>query len=196
MNALRAEADESAAKVEELSAKVRTLEQENLQKEQEITSLQHKNGVLEQEVDKLEGLHKDAKAAVDESAQHGTQNESLQRRLQLLEEEAEENDKNLRETNEKYVLVTCCFRRYDNNTDYRTGSARPMSRPATTSARSRLSSSPPTSGRRSTRTWPRSTATPRRSSTTSFRRLVTSERHPSSTPPVIKRALSHCIQVC
>jgi chromosome segregation ATPase len=58
MNALRAEADESAAKVEELSAKVRTLEQENLQKEQEITSLQHKNGVLEQEVEKLEGLHK------------------------------------------------------------------------------------------------------------------------------------------
>lgn len=102
MNALRAEADESAAKVEELSARVKVLEQENLQKEQEITSLQHKNGVLEQEVDKLEGLHKDAKAAVEESAQHGTQNESMQRRLQLLEEEAEENDKNLRETNEKY----------------------------------------------------------------------------------------------
>lgn len=104
MNALRLEADESAGKVEELAAKVRTLEQENLQKEQEITSLQHKNGVLESEVEKLENLHKDAKAAVDESAQHGTQNESLQRRLQLLEEEAEENDKNLRETNEKYAL--------------------------------------------------------------------------------------------
>lgn len=104
MNALRLEADESAAKVEELSSRVKTLEQENLQKEQEITSLQHKNGVLEQEVEKLETLHKDAKAAVDESAQHGTQNESLTRRLQLLEEEAEENDKNLRETNEKYDL--------------------------------------------------------------------------------------------
>lgn len=106
MNALRLEADDSAAKVEELSARVKTLEQENLQKEQEITSLQHKNGVLEQEVEKLETLHKDAKAAVDESAQHGSQNESLTRRLQLLEEEAEENDKNLRETNEKYVLNT------------------------------------------------------------------------------------------
>ena len=198
MNALRAEADESAAKVEELSSKVRTLEQENLQKEQEITSLQHKNGVLEQEVEKLEGLHKDAKAAVDESAQHGTQNESLQRRLQLLEEEAEENDKNLRETNEKYVLEAFHIDSYKitGNTDYLTGSARPTSRPATTSARSRLLSSPPTSGRRSTRTWPRSTATPRRSSTTSLRRLVTSERHPSSTPSVITRTLSHCIQVC
>lgn len=103
MNALRIEADESSAKVEELQSKVKALEQENLQKEQEITSLQHKNSVLESEVEKLEGSHKDLKAAADESAQHGTQNETLQRRLQLLEEEAEENDKNLRETNEKYV---------------------------------------------------------------------------------------------
>ncbi|KAI6891192.1 hypothetical protein KC332_g19147, partial [Hortaea werneckii] len=101
MNALRIEADDSAAKVDELAAKVKTLEQENLSKEQEITSLQHKNQMLESEVEKLEGMHKDAKAAADESAQHGTQNESLTRRLQLLEEEAEENDKVLRETNEK-----------------------------------------------------------------------------------------------
>lgn len=103
MNALRVEADESAAKVEELQAKVKTLEQENLQKEHEITSLSQKNSVLEGEIEKVEKLHGDAKAAADESAQHGTQNETLQRRLQLLEEEAEENDKNLRETNEKYV---------------------------------------------------------------------------------------------
>ena len=103
MNALRIEADDSAAKVDELAAKVKTLEQENLSKEQEITSLQHKNQMLESEVEKLEGMHKDAKAAADESPQHGTQNESLTRRLQLLEEEAEENDKVLRETNEKYV---------------------------------------------------------------------------------------------
>lgn len=103
MNALRVEADESAAKVEDLSNKVKSLEQENLQKEQEITSLQHKNSMLEQEVEKLEKLHSDAKTAASDSAQHGTQNEALTRKLQLLEEEAEENDKNLRETNEKYV---------------------------------------------------------------------------------------------
>ena len=105
MTALRVEADESSAKNEELATKLKTLEQENLSKEQEITSLQHKNSVLETEVEKLEGLHKDAKSAADESAQHGTQNEGLQRRLQLLEEEAEENDKNLRETNEKCVYT-------------------------------------------------------------------------------------------
>jgi SMC interacting uncharacterized protein involved in chromosome segregation len=109
MNALRLESDEAHAKVEELQAKVKTLEQENLQKEQEITSLQHKNSVLESEVEKLEDRHKESKAAADESAQHGSHNESLQRRVQLLEEEAEEHDKNLRETTEKYVALLSCL---------------------------------------------------------------------------------------
>lgn len=112
MEALRTEAEDSSSKAEELQAKVKTLEQENLQKEQEITSLQHKQRMLEQEVEKLEEMHGKAKKEADVSAQHGTQNEGLQRKVQLLEEEAEENDKNLRETNEKYVqyfvyAVTC-----------------------------------------------------------------------------------------
>ena len=86
---------------------MKTLEQENLSKEQEITSLQHKQSMLEQEVEKLEGMHSKAKADADQSAQHGTQNESLQRKVQLLEEEAEENDRVLRETNEKYDGPLC-----------------------------------------------------------------------------------------
>lgn len=101
MTALRLEADENAAKVEELKAKVKELEQQNLTKEQEVTSLTHKNQVLEGEVEKLETGIKEAKAAADESSQHGTQNETLQRKLQLLEDEAEAADKNLRETNDK-----------------------------------------------------------------------------------------------
>jgi tropomyosin, fungi type len=104
MNSLRLEADEAAAKVEELQAKVKVLEQENLSKEQEITSLQHKNGLLEAEVEKLETGIKSLKTSAEEGEQHGTQNETLTRRLQLLENEAEEADKTLRETNEKYVL--------------------------------------------------------------------------------------------
>ena len=105
MNALRQEQEESQTKAEEASAKVKTLEQENLAKEQEITSLSHRNQLLEAEVEKLEGHVKEHKHAADESAQHGTQNETLQRRLQLLEDEAEESDKNLRETNEKYACL-------------------------------------------------------------------------------------------
>ena len=102
MSSLRVQQEETQSKYEELQGKVKTLEQENLAKEQEITSLSHKNQLLEAEVDKLETGIKEAKAAAEESGQHGTQNESLQRRLQLLEEEAEESDKNIRETNEKY----------------------------------------------------------------------------------------------
>ncbi|KAJ8608049.1 hypothetical protein MRB53_039884 [Persea americana] len=102
LSALRLEADENAAKVEELKSKVKQLEQDNLTKDQEITSLTHKNQVLEKEVEKLETGIKEAKSLVDESAQHGTHNEGLQRKVQLLEEEAEEADRNLREANEKY----------------------------------------------------------------------------------------------
>ena len=104
MNSLRLEQEETASKNEELQAKVKTLEQENLSKEQEITSLSHKNQLLETEVEKLEDAQKGLKKEVEDSAGAGTHNESLQRRLQLLEEEAEESDKNLRETNEKYVI--------------------------------------------------------------------------------------------
>ena len=103
MNALRLEADESSAKADELQAKVKALEQDAIQKEQEITSLTHRNQLLESEVEKLETGIKEAKAAAGESAQHGQQNEALTRRLQLLEEEAEEADKTLRETNDKCV---------------------------------------------------------------------------------------------
>lgn len=101
MSSLRIEADAATAQAEELAAKVKVLEQENLQKEQEITSLQHKNGILESEIEKLEEGIKQAKTLAEEGGQHSTQNETLQRRLQLLEDEAEEADKNLRETNDK-----------------------------------------------------------------------------------------------
>lgn len=106
MNTLRIEADEAHASVEELKAKVKALEQENLAKEQEITSLTHRNQLLEAEIEKIEGNMKEFKDKADVSAQHDTQNQALQRRLQLLEEEAEEADKTLRETNEKYLFPT------------------------------------------------------------------------------------------
>ena len=101
MLALNVKAEEAETKNEELTAKVKTLEQESLAKEQEITSLSHRNQLLEAEVEKLEGHVKEAKVGMNDSAQAATQNESLQRRLQLLEDEAEESDKTLRETNEK-----------------------------------------------------------------------------------------------
>lgn len=96
------EADDAQGKAEEYKGKVKILEQENLSKEQEITSLSHKNQLLETEVEKLEASVKHWKDIAEDNGKHSTQNETLQRRLQLLEEEAEEADKNLRETNDKY----------------------------------------------------------------------------------------------
>lgn len=113
MNQLRLEADDSAQKVEEMSAKVKALEQDNLAKEQEVTSLSHKNGLLEAEVEKLETMIKDFKKAADDGTQHSSTNEALTRRLQLLEEEAEEADKTLREANEKYVADYYTFKSED-----------------------------------------------------------------------------------
>ena len=99
------EADTSAAQVEEHKAKAKTLEQENLAKEQEITSLAHRNQLLEAEVEKIDEEKKKYKRELEEAGAQGTQVEALQRRLQILEEEAEESDRNLRETNEKSALI-------------------------------------------------------------------------------------------
>jgi len=101
LSALRAETDAANERSEEAKGKSKQLEQEAIGKEQEIASLQHRNQLLEAEVEKLEGLLKEAKAAADDGAAHGHQNESLMRKVQLLEEENEQSDRNLRETTEK-----------------------------------------------------------------------------------------------
>lgn len=81
------------------------LDQENIQKEQEITSLRHKNQVLESELEKIDERYKDAKQAASDSADHSTQSEATQRRVRLLENENEESEKNLRETIEKCAPI-------------------------------------------------------------------------------------------
>jgi DNA repair ATPase RecN len=165
MNSLRIEADEAQAKVEELQAKVKALEQENLSKEQEITSLTHRNQLLEAEVEKLETGVKEAKNLAGDSAKHATHNETLTRRLQLLEDEAEQADKTLRETNEKYAhchhrtclaLVLMML-----VPDF----ARQTSKQATTNAKSKLWRQNEINGRPNTKRCPRSTRTCRRSCT-------------------------------
>jgi len=106
MAALRVEADEASSLAEELKGKTKTLEQENLAKEQEITSLSHNNQLLSAEVEKLEEAIKEHKKIGEQGAGHMSTNEALSRKMQVLEEEAEAADRNLRETNEKYVY--CC----------------------------------------------------------------------------------------
>lgn len=105
MSVLRLEIDEAHTTIEGLAARVKTLEQENLTKDQEILSLTHRNALFDAEVNRLEKSLAEAKSAADTGAAHGSEIDALNRKLQLLEEEAEENDKNLRETNEKQVAL-------------------------------------------------------------------------------------------
>ena len=107
INSLRAETDTANEKIDELNAKVKALELSTTHKDQEITSLTHRNELLEkkleeheEKIEKFKGLEN------DESGARG-ERESLLRKIALLEEEAELNDKNLKETTEKLVSLPC-----------------------------------------------------------------------------------------
>lgn len=173
MEALRVEADGTATENEEMKKKVKELEQKTLEQEHEIKSLTTKNGVLENEVEKLEGDKTNLKKENEDGAAHGTQNEALQRKLHVLEEEAEEADKNLRETNEKYAgPAGSNLGRTDPRTaDY----GKQTSRPVITSGKYKHSRARGSNGNRSTRRCRRSTPIPRGSWTNLLQRLATCE---------------------
>ena len=152
MESLRLEADKSSSEAEELKQKVKSLEQNNLGKEQEIKSLAHKNSVLETEVEKLEGDLKSAKNDTESLGGHRAENESMSRRLQLLEEEADAADKTIRETNEKYCYSSSINRIY---AKHRVDYGKPMSRQVTMSERSRRLRLLVINGRKSTKKWRR-----------------------------------------
>ncbi|KAL7009829.1 tropomyosin-2 [Cystobasidiomycetes sp. EMM_F5] len=103
--ALRVEADTNATRAEEAEAKVKKLDHDILTKDQEIQSLQHKLSVAEADLEKLESSLKEHKSAKEEAGQHRDTNESLTRKISLLEEELDTAEKNLRETTDKLRQV-------------------------------------------------------------------------------------------
>lgn len=81
---------------------MKSLELSSTSKDQEITSLTHRNELLEKKLEEYEEKMEKFKGLEnDESGARG-ERESLLRKVALLEEEAEQNDKNLKETTEKY----------------------------------------------------------------------------------------------
>ncbi|CCL99690.1 uncharacterized protein FIBRA_01711 [Fibroporia radiculosa] len=105
LTALRQEADNAVARAEEAEAKNKKMEQVLLEKDQEITSLQHKLSVMDGDLEKAENKLAAAKTAQEEGDQSKTINEGLQRKIQLLEEELDAADKNLKDAMEKCVLI-------------------------------------------------------------------------------------------
>lgn len=90
-------------RAEEAEAKNKKLEQELLSREQEIQSLNHRLSNAEAQLDASEGKLTEAKQVRDEHESSKTTNEGLQRKIQLLEEELDNAEKNLKETVDKCV---------------------------------------------------------------------------------------------
>jgi len=105
LNALRAEADAALERAENAEAKNKTYEQTILEKEQEISSLNHKLSVLDAELEKAESKLADAKTAKEEGENSKTANEGYLRKIQLLEEELDTAEKTVKETMEKLRQV-------------------------------------------------------------------------------------------
>lgn len=101
MNNLRIEADNAISRAEEAEARNKKLEQQLLEREQEITSLNHKLAVLDGELEKAEGKLGEYKSIQEEGETSKTTNEGLLRKIQLLEEELDVAEKNVKETVEK-----------------------------------------------------------------------------------------------
>jgi tropomyosin, fungi type len=100
---LRAEADVAIERAETAEAKNKAYEQDLLQKDQEITSLNHRLSVLDADLEKAESKLADTKTALSEGESSKSANEGLTRKIQLLEEELDAAEKNVKETVEKCV---------------------------------------------------------------------------------------------
>jgi tropomyosin len=77
------------------------LNQVLLEREQEIASLQHKLQLSETGLENAENQIKELKTASAEGESHKTTGENLTRKVQLLEEELDKAEKDLKETTEK-----------------------------------------------------------------------------------------------
>jgi len=105
MASLRVEADKAVLRAEEAEAKNKTLEQSLLEKDHEQLSLAHKLDLATEQLEKAEvELEKYKKASLD-GEQSKTTSEGLVRKVQLLEEELDAAEKNVKETVEKLRQV-------------------------------------------------------------------------------------------
>lgn len=104
--ALRAEADAAVERAEAAEAKNKQLEQQLLGKDQDITSLNHKLQVLDGSLQDSEEKLTETKSALEEAERGKATNDSLTRKIELLEDELDTAEKNLKETVEKCVPVS------------------------------------------------------------------------------------------
>ncbi|KAJ7199114.1 actin filament-coating protein tropomyosin [Mycena haematopus] len=105
MTQLRAEADAASARADEVEAKNKKLEQLLMEKEHELTSYNIKLEHLDAELAKAEHSIADSKADREAGETTKMTNEGLTRKIQLLEDELDAAEKNVKETVEKLRQV-------------------------------------------------------------------------------------------
>ena len=98
-------------RAEEAEGKIKTNEQEILRKDQEITSLQHRLKLAEQDLDNTEAKLKEAKGASAEHDASKSANEAQGRKIQLLEEELDRHEKSHGEAVERCANAVIAKRR-------------------------------------------------------------------------------------
>jgi chromosome segregation ATPase len=153
LSVLRQEADAAVARAEEAEAKNKKYEQEILHKDQDILSLQHKLSVLDAELEKAEAKIADHKVAREEGESTKNTAENLTRKIQLLEDELDTAEKNVKETMEKYVFSDILFIEIDGKLTwtFSTDSDKSMSKLSTLNAKCNALSRNEIYGRRSMR---------------------------------------------
>lgn len=109
MNAIRAEADNAVTRAEAAEAKNKQYEQQLLEKEQTITSLNVQIARVDAELQATEERLAQAKSAQEDGEHSKTTNDSLARKIVLLEEELDAAEKNVKETTEKSVVSNAYY---------------------------------------------------------------------------------------
>jgi tropomyosin len=105
MNALRDKADAALTRAEDAEAKVKLVEQQLLERDQAIKSLEHRLGLLEAENETAEAKLAEFKSTSLDGEHSKQTADGLVRKVQLLEEELDAAEKNLKETVEKLRQV-------------------------------------------------------------------------------------------
>ncbi|KAJ7799874.1 actin filament-coating protein tropomyosin [Mycena olivaceomarginata] len=105
MNQLRGEVEAATKRAEEAEAKNKNLQQLLLEKEHETKSLTIKLEQLDSQLEKAEHSIADSKADRDAGESTKMTNEGLTRKIQLLEDELDAAEKNVKETVEKLRQV-------------------------------------------------------------------------------------------
>ncbi|KAF9207999.1 hypothetical protein BGZ49_010030, partial [Haplosporangium sp. Z 27] len=98
--ALREEVNIATARADTAEAEVKRLQDEQIQKDHEITSLKNKLQLTEAELEKAENKMVEAKLNLDEGETTKTVGEGLARKVSLLEAELDTAERDLRDTAE------------------------------------------------------------------------------------------------